>query len=234
MAISDTWLTKRVSQRQITITKYADYLWLLDARGVAYLPSCDWLIVSDLHLEKGSYLRSYANPLPSLDSTATLKRLAAIIDDYQPKRVISLGDSFHDKHSLSRMTEEDRQHLCALVNQVDEWMWIEGNHDPDLPDGIPGTMCFEVEVDNMVFRHEPITTEKRAQVIGHYHPKTRISITRRRYAGKCFTVNQSLFVMPAFGQFTGGLDIDEDVMCSLLPKNTRQVFMLCDGIVFKV
>ena len=67
MAISDAWLTEKVSQRHITITKYADYLWLLDARGVAYLPACDWLIVSDLHLEKGSYLRSYANPLPSLD-----------------------------------------------------------------------------------------------------------------------------------------------------------------------
>ncbi|HAA98436.1 MAG TPA: metallophosphoesterase, partial [Alteromonas macleodii] len=43
MAITDAWLTEKVSQRHITITKYADYLWLLDARGVAYLPACDWL-----------------------------------------------------------------------------------------------------------------------------------------------------------------------------------------------
>ena len=116
LAISDAWLTEKVSQRHITITKYADYLWLLDARGVAYLPACDWLIVSDLHLEKGSYLRSYANPLPSLDSTATLTRLESIIEDYKPLRVISLGDSFHDKHSMSRMTFDDRQHLCRLVD----------------------------------------------------------------------------------------------------------------------
>ena len=87
MAITDAWLTEKVSQRHITITKYADYLWLLDARGVAYLPACDWLIVSDLHVEKGSYLRSYANPLPSLDSTASLTRLESIIDDYKPLRV---------------------------------------------------------------------------------------------------------------------------------------------------
>ncbi len=233
MAITDAWLTEKVSQRHITITKYADYLWLLDARGVAYLPACDWLIVSDLHLEKGSYLRSYANPIPSLDSTATLKRLESIINDYKPKRVISLGDSFHDKHSMSRMTNDDRQHLCRLVDKVNEWMWVEGNHDPDLPEGIPGTPCFEVVLDNMVFRHEPDLNEKRPQVIGHYHPKKRTTISRRRYSGKCFTNDNSLFVMPAFGQFTGGLDIDEDVMLTLLPKSTRQVFMLCDGIVFK-
>lgn len=234
MAITDAWLTEKVSQRHITITKYADYLWLLDARGVAYLPACDWLIVSDLHLEKGSYLRSYANPLPSLDSTATLTRLESIIDDYKPLRVISLGDSFHDKYSMSRMTTEDRQHLCRLVDNVNEWMWVEGNHDPDLPDGIPGTPCFEIVLDNMVFRHEVETSETRAQVIGHYHPKKRTTITRRRYSGKCFTNNENVFVMPAFGQFTGGLDIDEEVMLTLLPKCSRQVFMLYDNIIFKV
>ncbi|GFD82193.1 metallophosphatase [Tenacibaculum sp. KUL118] len=234
LALSDVWLTEKVSRRQITIIKYADYLWLLDARGVAYLPACDWLIVSDLHLEKGSYLRSYANPLPSLDSTATLTRLESIIDDYRPKRVISLGDSFHDKHSMSRMTIHDRQHLCSLVNKVDEWMWVEGNHDPDVPDGIPGTPCYEITLDNMVFRHEVEAGETRAQVIGHYHPKKRTTISRRRYSGKCFTNNENLLVMPAFGQFTGGLDIDEEVMLRLLPKRSRQVFMLYDNIIFKV
>ena len=40
--------------------------------------------------------------------------------------------------------------------------------------------------------------------------------------------------MPAFGQFTGGLDIDEDVMLTLLPKRLRHVFMLYDNIIFKV
>jgi metallophosphoesterase superfamily enzyme len=113
-------------------------------------------------------------------------------------------------------------------------MWVEGNHDSDLPDGIPGTPCFEVVLDNMVFRHEVETSETLAQVIGHYHPKKRTTIIRRRYSGKCFTNNENVFVMPAFGQFTGGLDIDEEVMLTLLPKRSRQVFMLYDNIIFKV
>ncbi|MEC8418974.1 MAG: ligase-associated DNA damage response endonuclease PdeM [Pseudomonadota bacterium] len=234
MAISDTWLTQQLGRRQLSITKFADYLWVLDARGVAYLPACDWLVVSDLHLEKGSFLRSYGNPLPSVDSTATLQRLSRIIDDYNPTRVISLGDSFHDKHSMSRMTEHDHTYLCDLVNRVNEWVWVEGNHDPDLPEGIPGTPCFEIVLDNMVFRHEPELPEPKAQVIGHFHPKMRTAIKRRRFSGKCFVNNESLFIMPAFGQFTGGLDIDDDVLQNLISPPKRDAFMLCDSIIFKV
>lgn len=234
MAISDTWLTQQLGSRQLSITKFADYLWVLDARGVAYLPACDWLVVSDLHLEKGSFLRSYGNPLPSLDSTATLQRLSHIIDDYNPTRVISLGDSFHDKHSMSRMTEHDRTYLCNLINRVNEWVWVEGNHDPNLPEGIPGTPCFEIVLDNMIFRHEPEVAEPKAQVIGHFHPKMRTAIKRRRFSGKCFVNNESLFIMPAFGQFTGGLDIDDDVLKALISPSKRDAFMLCDSIIFKV
>ena len=103
MAISEQWLSSQVALRNISIVKFSELLWVLDARGVAYLPALDWLVVSDLHLEKGSYLRSYGNPLPSIDSVATLKRLQLVIKDYMPARVISLGDSFHDNHSMSRM-----------------------------------------------------------------------------------------------------------------------------------
>jgi metallophosphoesterase superfamily enzyme len=73
----------------------------------------------------------------------------------------------------------------------------------------------------------------RAQIIGHFHPKMRTSISRRRYSGKCFISTNQLFVMPAFGQFTGGLDIDDEVMLGLLAKNERNMFMLYDGIIFK-
>ena len=261
MAISEQWLSVQVALRSIGIVKFAEMLWLLDARGVAYLPALDWLVVSDLHLEKGSYLRSYGNPLPSVDSVATLKRLQQIIRDYNPARVISLGDSFHDKHSMSRMTAEDRNRLCDIINSVPNWDWVEGNHDPDLPKGIPGNPCHEIVHSNVVFRHEPeihepeshetephekelstkdgvqtkpqAKSQAKSQVIGHYHPKMRKTISRRRFSGKCFVVTEDLFIMPAFGQFTGGLDVDEEVMLALASKNKRACYMLYDGTIFK-
>lgn len=243
MAISEQWLSSQVALRSISIVKFAELLWLLDARGVAYLPALDWLVVSDLHLEKGSYLRSYGNPLPSVDSVATLKRLQHIIRDYNPARVISLGDSFHDKHSMSRMTAEDRNLLCDIIKSVPCWDWVEGNHDPDLPEGIPGNPCHEIARNNVVFRHEPemhgteLSTKSKVQtkqqVIGHYHPKIRKTISRRRFSGKCFVVTEDLFIMPAFGQFTGGLDVDEKVMLALASKKSRACYMLYDGTIFK-
>lgn len=244
MAISEQWLSAQVALRNISIVKFAEMLWLLDTRGVAYLPALDWLVVSDLHLEKGSYLRSYGNPLPSVDSVATLKRLQHIISDYNPARVISLGDSFHDKHSMSRMTAEDRNLLCDIINSVSNWDWVEGNHDPDIPEGIPGNPCHEIVHSKVVFRHEPEThytelstkgkVQAKPQVIGHYHPKIRKTISRRRFSGKCFVVTEDLFIMPAFGQFTGGLDVDDEVMLVLASEKSRACYMLYDGTIFKV
>ncbi len=244
MAISEQWLSSQVALRNISIAKFAELLWVLDARGVAYLPALDWLVVSDLHLEKGSYLRSYGNPLPSIDSVATLKRLQLVIKDYKPARVISLGDSFHDNHSMSRMSGQDKDLLCDIVNSVSHWDWVEGNHDPDLPVGIPGTPCHEIVQSHMVFRHEPeaqqciasVTdrSESTPQVIGHYHPKIRKTIARRRYSGKCFVVSKNLFIMPAFGQFTGGLDVNNEVILGLAPEKSRACYMLYDGIIVNV
>lgn len=238
MAITDAWLTQKVARRQITIVKFANMLWLLDARGVAYIPALDYLVVSDLHFEKGSYLRSYGNPLPSLDSRATLARLQHVIEDYQPHTVISLGDSFHDQHSMSRMSIEDTQSLYHLVKQVPHWEWVEGNHDPHLPTGVPGTPREKLLHQQLCFQHEPDAptspTEFSFQVIGHYHPKARTTVSRRRYAGKCFVLGKHMMVMPAFGQFTGGLDVDEAVMTALVPAAERACYLIYDDTIFKM
>ena len=65
-----------------------------DQRGVLHFPDFGLLVVSDLHLEKGSSLARRGVLLPPYDTAATLMRLQAIIADYNPQMVISLGDSF--------------------------------------------------------------------------------------------------------------------------------------------
>ena len=44
MAITDEWVTEKVATGRITIVKFAEHLWLLDARGVAYIPALDFLV----------------------------------------------------------------------------------------------------------------------------------------------------------------------------------------------
>ena len=228
MAVTEHWIASQLQQRRGILVRFADSPWLLDARGVAYLPEQDWLVVSDLHFEKGSYLHSAGNPLPALDTQATLDRLGRVIDDYQPAAVISLGDSFHDARSLLRMNSDDRQRLISLVQAQPQWFWVEGNHDPAIPPELPGEAVATLQHKSVTFTHEPQTSGP-YQVIGHYHPKCCLAVSRRRFRGKCFVVTPQMLIMPAFGQYTGGLNVDDEALLALAPKRQRQCYMLYDN-----
>ncbi|TIQ51330.1 MAG: metallophosphatase, partial [Mesorhizobium sp.] len=110
---------------------------ICDRRGVLYFPELRLLTVSDLHLEKGSSLARRGTLIPPYDTGATLLRLQAVIADYQPAIVISLGDSFHDGGGAARMHSSFRERLEALMAGRD-WFWVAGNHDPDAPADLPG------------------------------------------------------------------------------------------------
>src|SRR5262247_4664541 len=66
------------------------------------------LVVSDLHLEKGSSFAKRGVLLPPYDTVATLSRLAAVIARHDPRMVIALGDSFHDRTAHERLSDPDR------------------------------------------------------------------------------------------------------------------------------
>jgi len=103
-----------------------------DPSGALYLPADRLLVVSDLHLEKGSSYARRGSFLPPYDTIATLKRLAAVVARWQPSIVVSLGDSFHDAGGSGRMPESFREHLLAMMSGRD-WYWVAGNHDPAPP-----------------------------------------------------------------------------------------------------
>ena len=108
-----------------------------DPAGALYWPDEGLLVVADLHLEKGSAFATRGVLLPPYDTATTLARLARLIERYAPRLVIALGDSFHDGSGPSRMSGRDRAALTALQRGRD-WVWIAGNHDPDLPADIGG------------------------------------------------------------------------------------------------
>lgn len=236
MVRSNDWLEQRVAHNQVVPAKFGGVTWLFDARGVAWLPAQDMLVVSDLHLEKGSYLGSFGHPLPHMDSRATLDRLSAIIDDYQPRCLLCLGDSFHDVHAVSRMDSADKSYLASLIRRVDDWVWVLGNHDPAIPKEIAGVREHRLQVDNIGFCHEPEPDWPQCshQVIGHFHPKMRVSAGRQRIRGRCFVISDALLVMPAFGQYTGGLWVDDPVMKDVLNGAPEQQFLLSEQQIFAI
>jgi DNA ligase-associated metallophosphoesterase len=175
-----------------------------DLSGVFFWESERLLVVSDLHLEKGSSFAARGVLLPPYDTVATLSRLGAVIARHDPRTVIALGDSFHDRDAHQRLSAPDREAISALQTRRD-WIWISGNHDPALPSDLGGVVASEVAIGPIAFRHEP--TGAAGEIAGHLHPKARVTTRGRTMERRCFASDGMRAVMPAFGAYTGGLSI---------------------------
>src|SRR6202051_4211156 len=116
-----------------------------DLSGALFWEEERLLVVSDLHLEKGSSFAARGVLLPPYDTVATLGRLAAVISRPDPRMVIALGDSFHDRSAHQRLAATDRDAIAALQTRRD-WIWISGNHDPALPPDLGGVVASEVAI----------------------------------------------------------------------------------------
>ena len=188
---------------------------LADCAGALYWPEQNLLAVADLHLEKGSSFAARGQLLPPYDSAATLARLGHLIAHYAPRVVVALGDSFHDGGGPARLGNEDRANLRALQRGRD-WLWLTGNHDPDPANNIGGTFQSTLTVNSLTFRHQPSGAD--GEIAGHLHPVARVAHRGRAVSRRCFAADATRMVMPAFGAFTGGLNIRD---AAFTPKSPR-------------
>jgi uncharacterized protein len=206
---------------------------ILDGGGAAYLPEHGALIVSDLHLEKGSNGASRGRLLPALDSHDTLLRLRTVVEAYRPQRVICLGDSFHDGAAAERMAGADRAALKTLCALAEEWIWIAGNHDPHPPEFCEGERRGQIEIAGVVLRHQPDAACGAPQIVGHFHPKASVGLGGACVSGRCFCVSHDLLMMPAFGAYTGGMARQSPALRSL-HRAEPKIFMLHASKVWRL
>jgi uncharacterized protein len=192
------------SDARIATMDVAGVSFVADLSGALFWEEQSLLVVSDLHLEKGSSFASRGVLLPPYDTAATLSRLAAVIARHDPKTVIALGDSFHDRNAHERLSAPDREAISALQARRD-WIWISGNHDPALPSDLGGVVASEVAIGAIVFRHQP--TGAAGEIAGHLHPKARVATRARWLERRCFASDGERAILPAFGAYSGGLSI---------------------------
>jgi uncharacterized protein len=207
----------------------AGHLLNLDPAGALVWPEARALVVADLHLEKGSAAARAGQLVPPWDSRQTLERLALLIRRYQPRIVVALGDSFHDIEGPARLAAADRARLAALTAQAD-FVWVHGNHDPAPPDGVAGQALPEWSRGGIVFRH---IAEARAagEVSGHFHPKARVVTRAGEVVRACFVADGRKILLPAFGAYTGGLDVRSPAIAAHFPRGGR-VFLLGESRLF--
>ena len=204
-----------------------------DPRGALYFPALGLLCVSDLHLEKGSALARRGLLVPPYDTAATLLRLQAVIDQYRPKTVVSLGDSFHDSDGAARLPAALRADLAALTVGRD-WFWVAGNHDPRPPAGLPGDTVDALAVGALTFRHEPTAAAPAGEIAGHLHPCARIVQRGRSVRRRCFATDGARAIMPAFGAYTGSLNVLDRAYAGLFRREGLMAYMIGARRVFAI
>lgn len=191
---------------------------LLPGRA-AFLPATSTLLVADVHLGKAATFRKAGMPVPEGSAQQDLARLRAIVETTGAERLLVLGDLFH---AASGCTPTVFGEFAAFRDAIagTRVVLVLGNHDRRVP--LPDALGLDAVVEEMSeggvrFLHDPddtsvsggIGTAGRPVVCGHLHPRLAIRTpSGARLTERCFVLQGSLLVLPAFGSFTGSLAVE--------------------------
>ena len=205
--------------------EFAGHELVLLKNNALYWPAERALLVADLHLEKGSWYARHGQMLPPYDSRETLERVADAVKMTGARRVITLGDNFHDDAGTHRLDPYAAGMLESLTRALD-WVWVTGNHDENMHRSFGAQLCVEMELGGVVLRHEAKRGETRPELSGHYHPKMRVKIRDRHIARPCGVVSRASgrgdrMIAPAFGAYTGGMDAASPEIIKALQPASR-------------
>ena len=91
--------------------------------------------------------------------------------------------------------------------------------DADTASRLPGRIVGDMALGALRLTHEPealsVDDDRRGEVAGHLHPAAKIAAYGRGVRRPCFVTDGSRIVLPAFGAFTGGLNVRDPAIADL-------------------
>lgn len=196
--------------------------WLSDKKAIFWEDE-KALMLSDLHLGKSGHFRKSGIAVPQKLMQEDLMRLFDLIQHFQPKEIIIVGDLFHSEANK----EHDwfmrwRKDIAGLPVRL-----VLGNHDileAEFYHSHFMETCTELRRRNLIFLHAPCTETSRNEadkgvVSGHIHPA--VVLSKPGMKGMrlpCFHFSGNCCTLPAFGSFTGTY--------AIRPKKSDHIFVI--------
>lgn len=216
-------------QAPVSYKLFQQQLWLSAYRCV-FWEEAKTLIVSDLHFGKTGHFRKSGIAVPQAVYKEDLQRLVHLLQYFQPKQLIVVGDLFHSHENkeleLFRKWRHDFPFLHIHL--------VKGNHDI-LHDNWYKQCDIhvaeeELTLDCFRFRHDAdgLTLNKRAYFFsGHIHPGVRIKgPAKQSLSFPCFYFASNFCVLPAFSRFTG--------LAMVRPAGKENVFAIVNNHIVQL
>lgn len=204
-------------------------LWLLAEKAI-YWPEREVLLIADAHFGKAAAYRKLGQPVPHGTTASNLQVIDRIMGRYPTRHLIFLGDFLHAPGSHSAGTLGA---LAAWRTEVADLRitLIRGNHDKRAGDP-PSELRFDVvteplEMGPFALQHEPDAHPTLHVLAGHIHPVYRLhGRGRQSLRLPCYLLGGKVSLLPAFGAFTGGFNMNNDA--------DQRVYVVGDGGVWQV
>jgi len=200
---------------------------LLSEKAV-FQPKNRILIIADLHLGKIEHFRASGIAIPGNASNHTLRKVQYLIDQHKPTKVLFLGDLFHSVMNQSFLDFKVfvQDHIAI------EFILILGNHDilsVEAYSELGLSVVDDYMIDNLWLTHEPQEVIKPGiyNLAGHIHPGIRLKgVGKQSMTLPCFYFGASYGILPAFGYFTGKVNMKYD-------KNST-IFAIADDKIIRI
>lgn len=197
----------------------------LHAHGGIYWKEKKCLLVADVHLGKSAHFRKNGSAIPSFTDVLNYQKLDELLQEFEVKQLIFLGDLFHSVYNSSWAAFSqwvDRQD-CTIDLVVGNHDVIPQHHFKNL-----GISVHEIlHMDAFTFTHHPLDKPANFNFCGHVHPGFRLRGNGRQYLNlACYYQQENQLILPAFGSFTGKYYIS--------PEEGESIYVLAENEVFEV
>ncbi len=215
----------------LAITICDEELFLLPQKAIFWAKQST-LFLADAHFGKAGTFRSHKIAIPSGITETDLSKIDFLVEQLKIEKIIFLGDFIH---AQSGMTKRIKEQLLDWRNKHKNLsiVLIKGNHDRSIK-GIAEVLKIELlnepySMPPFILCHHPDVAHvaKGLVLCGHLHPAVKLlGQARQKVRLPCFYVQEKQIVLPAFGSFTGCMEI--------IPLQNEQIYVIAESEVVKV